>query len=129
MKKVNLALAVLFISLLALGVKGQLNNEKDYFLGKWSVLVVGTPNGDAKMVLSLERVDGKLKGSISRPDLTEPTKLTSATETGKDITVNWTSSDYDVYMVLEKKGDNHLEGSLMNMFDAKGDRIIEEKAK
>ena len=117
----------MFFFLLAIGVNAQTKTSGEYFVGKWSLLVVGTPDGDAKMVVSLERVDGKLTGTIAKADLSDPKKFTSITETENSITVNWTSGDYDVYMELTKKGDNHIEGRLMNMFDAKGDRIITTK--
>jgi hypothetical protein len=39
-------------------------NVTDYFAGDWNVVVIGTPNGDAKMIMHLERADGKLKGEI-----------------------------------------------------------------
>ena len=32
------------------------------------------------------------------------------------------SGGYDVFVTLEKAGENKLEGSLMNMFDATGER-------
>ena len=113
--------------LLAIVVNAQTKTSGEYFLGKWNLLVVGTPDGDAKMVVSLARAEGKLVGSIAKPDLSDPKKFTSISETENSVTVNWTSGDYDVYMELIKKGDNHIEGSLMNMFDAKGDRIIDQK--
>ena len=119
----------MFFFLLAIGVNGQTKTSGVYFVGKWSLLVVGTPNGDAQMVVSLGHVDGKLAGTIAKADLSDPKKFTSITETEDSITVNWTSGDYDVFMELKIKGDNHIEGSLMNMFDAKGDRIIVQKAK
>jgi hypothetical protein len=127
MKKVKLVFTGMFFFLLAIGVNAQVKTSGEYFVGKWSLLVVGTPEGDAKMVVSLGRIDGKLAGTIAKADLSDPKKFTSITESENSITVNWTSGDYDVFMELTKKGDNHIEGTLMNMFDAKGDRIIATK--
>lgn len=79
------------------------------------------------MVVSQRRVEGKLTGTIAKPDLSDPKKFTSITETENSITVNWTRGDDDVFVELTKKGDNHIEGSLMNMFDAKGDRLTDQK--
>ena len=54
MKKFRSILAMVFILLLAAGVKAQTANA-DYFAGKWSVSLKGLPNGDAKMFFVLEK--------------------------------------------------------------------------
>jgi len=46
-------------------------------------------------------------------------------ETEKSVTHYFTANGYDVYLLLESKGDNHVEGNLLVMFDAKGDRMAE----
>lgn len=127
MKNVKLVLAVVFCFVTALKMNAQV--PADYFAGKWSVVVAGTPNGDAKMVVSLERKDGKLSGAITNPGSNEPTKFSNVEEKENSVTVYFTSSGYDVYMTLEKKGDNKVEGSMMDMFDAKGERVVENVVK
>lgn len=47
MKKVNLVLVGMSFFLLAIGVSAQTKTSGEYFVGKWSLLVVGTPEGDA----------------------------------------------------------------------------------
>jgi hypothetical protein len=124
MKKVILFLAGVFLLLLTLGVNAQAN-EADYFAGKWKVTVFGTPDGDAKMTVSLERADGKLTGGIISEGTSDANKFTKIDETEKSVTLYFTANGYDVYLLLENKGDNHVEGNLLGMFDAKGDRIAE----
>lgn len=121
MKNVRLFLVVVFCMVSALKMNAQV--PADFFAGKWSVLVSGTPNGDAKMLVNLERKDGKLTGGVINPDAAEPTKFSNVEEKENSVTVYFSASGYDVYLTLEKKGDNKVEGSMMDMFDAKGERV------
>jgi hypothetical protein len=124
MKKINLISMSLILCFLSMNSYAQ--NKTDFFAGKWDVLVTGIPSGDAKMIISLERKDGKLDGTIKLGDETELTKFTSIEEKETSITLNFPASGYDVRLTLEKKDDNHVEGTLMDQFEAKGERIIEK---
>lgn len=64
MKKAILFFAGIFFLLSSIGANAQAKTDTDYFVSKWDVLVVGTPNGDAHSTLTLERVDGKLAGNF-----------------------------------------------------------------
>jgi hypothetical protein len=99
----------------------------DYFPGKWNILVMGTPNGDSKMTFILERKDGKLTGAIQDSTGKELTKITSVEEKDKTITAAFTIQSYDVTLTLDPIDDDHVKGSLMGMFDAKGVRVKETK--
>lgn len=123
MKKVRLFLVVAFCLVSALKMNAQVH--ADFFAGKWNVTVIGTPNGDAKMIVNLERKDGKLTGGVINSDSAEPIKFSNMEEKENSVTVYFSASGYDVYMVLEKKDDNHVKGSMMDMFDVSGERVIE----
>ncbi len=123
MKKTILLFAGIFFLLLSMGVSAQIKTDVDYFAGKWNVVVENTPEGDAKMLVTIERVDGKLSGTISSPD--GPTKFSSIEEKENSISLYFVASGYDVYLNLEKKGDNNIAGTMLDMFDAKGERVIE----
>ena len=99
----------------------------DYFPGKWNVVIIGTPGGDAKMTFALERKDGKLSGAVQDTTGKELTKITSIDEKDKTITAAFTIQSYDVTLTLEPIDDDHVKGSLMGMFDAKGVRVKENK--
>ena len=111
---------------LSFGAKAQTSNP-DYFAGKWNVIVEGTPGGDAKMIVSLGRKEGKLEGVILDSLQKEIAKISSIEETEKSVTVNFTSQGYDVNLLMEKKDDDHVTGNMLGMFDAKGERIKEIK--
>lgn len=122
MKKLNVFLATMFFALIF--SSSAVAQEKSPFLGKWNVIVVGTPGGDSKMIVEITDKDGKLGGAAIDPatnkELFAFTKVEG--ETGK-FTVYFTSQGYDVYMYLEKKDADNLEGSMMDMFDATATRI------
>ncbi len=96
----------------------------DFFAGKWEILVVGTPNGDAKFATEITRKDGKLVGElkIAAGDAKETIPATVEEAEGK-ITIFFTTQGYDVNIELSKVDDDNLKGSLMNMFDAKAVRV------
>lgn len=123
MKKLSLIFTVVMGLCLSLGAKAQ--TTADYFPGKWNVTVFGTPNGDAKMTFVLERKEGKLGGAVQDSTGKELTKITTIDEKDKTITAAFTIQSYDVSLTLEPVDDDHVKGSLMGMFDAKGNRVKE----
>jgi hypothetical protein len=125
MKKLSLIFTVVAGLLISLNVKAQTN--ADYFPGKWNITVMGTPGGDSKMTFVLERKDGKLGGVVQDSTGKETSKITSIVEKDKTITAAFTLQAYDLTMALDPIDDDHVKGSLMGMFDAKGVRIKESK--
>ena len=125
MKKLSIVFTValaLFISTSAMA-----QSAKDYFVGKWKITVIGTPNGDNTGTYILDRKDGKLVGSLQDSTGKEVTKFTSVDEKDKSITINFTVQSYDVSLSLDPIDDDHVKGSMMGMFDAKGIRVKEDK--
>ena len=124
MKKLSVFIAAIVCSVVfSIGAKAQA--PADYFAGKWSVLVTGTPKGDATFIVNLERKDGKFTGNLIDPATNkEIAPFTKIEESEKNVTVYFTSETYNVYLFLEKKDDNHITGSMMDMFDATGERVI-----
>ena len=125
MKKLNLILIVVMGLFFGVGAKAQ--TKSDYYPGKWNVIVIGTPNGDAKMTFVFERKDGKLTGAVQDSTGKEMTKITQIDEKDKSIIAAFTIQSYDVSITLDPVDDDHVKGSLMGMFDAKGIRVKESK--
>lgn len=125
MRKLNLIFIAIIGLFLSLNVKAQ--TTPDYYPGKWNILVMGTPNGDSKMTFILERKDGKLTGAVQDSTGKEITKITSVEEKDKTITAAFTIQSYDVTLTLDPVDDDHVKGSLMGMFDAKGVRVKDRK--
>lgn len=129
MKKLASLFVGLFFSVLCLHAQSQTKSPADYFVGSWNVAVEGTPGGDGKMVVMLERKDGKLGGTIVPKPGADAVKLSKVEETEKSVKVYFNTQGYDVYLLMEKKDDDHVTGNVMDMFDAKGERTKQTAAK
>jgi hypothetical protein len=99
--------------------------SQDAFVGKWELLVIGTPQGDAKMIAHLSRKEGKLTGELSDPEDEKKEKIaiTNIEEEANKITLYFTTSGYDINVALDKVDDDNLKGQLMGMFETKAKRI------
>lgn len=127
MRKLSCVFTILVLFLLAVNANAQ--DANSFFIGKWKVLTVGTPNGDSKSIVTLERKDGKLTGTMASEGAPEAIKFTNVEEKENSVTVYFSASGYDVYMTLEKKDDTHVKGSMMDMFDVSGERVIGSETK
>lgn len=138
MKKVSFFLFVLFFAAItnsfaqtAAATTPTATPEKaaaaDFFAGKWDVVFIGTPNGDAKLIATFTRKDGKLTGELkgTTEDQKEPIPLTDVQEESDKISFAFTAQGYDLTLSLEKVDDDNLKGMLMNMFESKAVRIKE----
>lgn len=123
MKKASIILMVLFFGITLSGMAQ--NATKDFFVGKWEIVILGTPNGDSKMVTELVRKDGKLTGELKdAADTTKPAiPIISIEETEAAIDLAFSASGYDVTVNLEKVDDDNLKGLLLGMFETKAKRL------
>ena len=94
----------------------------EYFEGKWSVLVKGTPQGDATIPVRFETKDGKTTGYFHEQGVAEEKKMSSVSITNDVINTAFNISGYDVTLSLKKVDDDHTKGDLMEKFDAEGTR-------
>lgn len=124
MKKLSFFFTVMLGLFIAANTHAQ-TAPADYYPGKWNVVIIGTPQGDSKMTLVLERKDGKLTGAVQDSTGKEISKITSVDEKNKTITAAFTAQSYDVTLTLDPVDDDHVKGSLLGMFDAKGVRVKE----
>lgn len=125
MKKVSLFLFIFILGVCAKGFS-QTTPPTDFFAGKWEITIMGTPNGDAKMVTDLIRKDGKLTGELKDPTGTNPVTMITKIEEepGKKITIYFdTAQAGEIGVELAKVDDDHLKGQLMNMFDSTAVRV------
>lgn len=117
--------AIILTGMLLLGVLNAGAQSKagaDYFAGKWSVLFKGTPNGDARMLFLLEQKNDSIAGVAQDTTGAEISKLTDVTLKDNEIAFSFTAQGYNVNLLLTRKDEDHVTGSLMNMFDAEGER-------
>lgn len=124
MKKASFFFIALFLGIIFNGFS-QTATPADFFVGKWEITIMGTPNGDSKMIAELVRKDGKLTGELKDPtDATKPANpITAVVEKNGEIEISFSASGYDITLPLKKEDDNNLKGKIMDMFDAKAVRI------
>jgi hypothetical protein len=127
MKKSGLFISGAFLLLFTLSTNAQSKKGADYFTGQWSVLVKGTPNGDARLFVSLEKKDTSMAGAVQDSTGKEIAQITKVELQDTAVTVYFTTQGYDVYLVMNKKDDDHVYGTMMGMFDADGDRVKKTK--
>jgi len=127
MKKVIFLLGGLLLALLSTNTYAQSKPGMSYFVGKWNVLVKGTPNGDARMIMDLQAKKDSLSGVVRDSTGKEISKISSLELTDTSVTVHFTAQEYEVYLVMNKKDDDNITGNLMGMFDAEGKRIKDPK--
>jgi hypothetical protein len=112
---------LLFLSS-SFSVKAQ-TSPADYFAGKWHVLVKALPQGDTRMFFVLEKTDSIMTGVVQDSTGNQVSKIDKIELSGNTATVYFSAQGYDVNLVMNKKDDDHITGSLMNMFDAEGERV------
>lgn len=122
MRRLNRLYFGLCILLLSIHSQAQSKKGADYFAGKWNVLVKGLPNGDTKMSFVFDEKDSTLSGMVMDSTGKQISKIDSVVLTGMTATVYFVAQGYDVNLVMNRKDEDHITGSLMGMFDAEGDR-------
>jgi hypothetical protein len=127
MKKYNQFILAALLVLSSLFVKAQSSTIPSYFEGKWNILLKGLPDGDTKMYLILQKKDTTWSGVVQDSTGTEISKVDKFEMGEATATVYFSARGYDVNLVMNKKDDDHITGTLMGMFDAVGDRVKENK--
>ncbi len=123
MKKLSQLFVGVLLLLFTLNAHSQSTNGADYFDGKWNVLVKGLPQGDTKLVVALERKDSTMTGAVLDTTGKEVAKIDKVELEGTTATVYFHAQGYDVNLVMTKKDDDHITGTMMGMFEAEGDRV------
>lgn len=124
MKKFYSIIVFLFFIILFTGAMINAQSPVNYFGGKWDVIVVGTPQGDARIILNFEEVDGKLAGKVIDPVTnTVVSPITNIEQKGNSVTFLFDAQGYSVSLQLNEKDKNSVTGNMMGMFDASGIRI------
>ena len=123
MKKINSILIGFLFLLLAVNTNAQNKTGADFFAGKWKVLVIGTPYGDLKRIYVLEKNGNTLTGVVQDSTGKEITKCSNVEVKDNEVTLYYQAMGNDVSITLIKKDDDHVTGSVLGQFDAKGERI------
>jgi hypothetical protein len=123
MKKINSIAIGSLLLFLAVSTNAQTKTGADFFAGKWKVLVTGTPYGDLKRIYVLEKNGNELTGIVQDSTGKEITKCSKVEVKDNEVTLYYQAMGNDVSITLMKKDDDHVTGSVLGQFDAKGERI------
>ena len=123
MKKINAIVIGSLLLLFAVSTNAQSKTGADFFAGKWKVLVTGTPYGDLKRIYVLEKNENTLTGIVQDSTGKEITKCSKVEVKDNEVTLYYQAMGNDVSIALIKKDDDHVTGSVLGQFDAKGERI------
>src|SRR4030095_10213613 len=123
MKNIYLLITGVFLLLLGTNVNAQSKTGADYFAGKWKVLISGTPYGDLKRIYVLEKRESSLSGIVQDSTGKEITKCSKVELQDNQVTLYYQAMGNDVSITLVKKDEDHISGSVLNLFEAKGERI------
>src|SRR4051794_14234688 len=99
MKNLSVLIAGLFVLLSSFSASGQVKTGADFFIGKWNVLVKGTPNGDTKIFVVLEKKDSTLAGVVLDSSGNEMSRIDNIELKDSSITVYFKTQGYDVNLV------------------------------
>jgi hypothetical protein len=121
MKK--LSILVFFFAALLFSSSTMAQTTEDYFVGEWNVQIKDTPMGTISVLLTLERVDGKLVGKFVDAASSTETKMNDITEGDNSLTLNFTSEYGDLYFTLQREDEENVTGSLMDSFAVSGTRV------
>ena len=121
MKK--LSILVFFFAALLFSSSTMAQTTEDYFVGEWNVQIKDTPMGTVSVLLTLERVDGKLVGKFVDAASSTETKMNDITEGDNSLTLNFTSEYGDLYFTLQREDEENVSGSLMDSFAVSGTRV------
>jgi len=121
MKK--LSILVFFFAALLFSSSTMAQTNEDYFVGEWNVQIKDTPMGTVSVLLTLERVDGKLVGKFVDAASSTETKMNDITEGDNSLTLNFTTEYGDLYFTLQREDEENVTGSLMDSFAVSGTRV------
>lgn len=123
MKKINSIAIGLSLLLLSVGANAQTKKGADFFAGKWKVLITGTPYGDLERIYVLEKNGNALTGIVQDSTGKEVAKCSNVEVKDNEVTLYYQSMGNDVNITLIRKDDDHVTGSVLGTYDAKGERI------
>lgn len=127
MKKLHLSIITLVVLMLFSFKVNAQTTPASYYKGKWDILIKGTPEGDKHLIFNLADSAETVNGSFVDPDTNTDVAITKSEFADGKPTFYFTVKGYDVSLVLEKKDDDHVAGSLMGMFEVTGERVKKQE--
>jgi hypothetical protein len=100
----------------------QSQSDIDFFSGKWEIMIKGTQNGDATVILVLEKGGDGLVGSVQDTNGTELSKIARIVVGSDKLNLQFVVQGQSVNVELVKKDDSHVTARYGN-YSAEGQRV------
>jgi hypothetical protein len=123
MKNIYSVVIGVFLMLPGTDVNAQNKIGADYFAGKWNTLITGTPYGDLKRIYVLEKSGTSLSGIVQDSTGKEIARCSKVELKDNEVTLYYQAMGNDVSITLIRKDDDHVTGSVLGAFEAKGERL------
>jgi amino acid permease len=128
MKKVSIIISIIILAFIV-NIGTIMAQTKDtgekYFTGKWNLMVYGLPDGDTKMIISLEKKDDKLSGNLADPGKSDaPLELANIEVADSTFKSTFNAQGMDITLFLKIKDEKNVTGNMMDMFEIKGTKEI-----
>jgi len=121
MKKIS---TLLLFCITLLFSSASMAQSTDYFVGDWKVEIKDSPMGTINVVLTLERVAGKLEGKFVDNVTGMETRMNNIIENENSLKLNYNAEGYgNFYYTLIRVGDDNVSGSMMDSFEVSGTRV------
>ncbi|MEI9921073.1 MAG: hypothetical protein WDO14_20100 [Bacteroidota bacterium] len=99
----------------------QSQNDIDFFEGKWEIMIKGTQNGDATVILVLDKGGDGLVGSVQDENGAELSKIARVVISQDKLNLQFVVQGQNVSVQLVKKDDSHVTVRYGN-YQAEGQR-------
>ena len=113
---------IILMLLLTTSMLNAQTKNTDYFVGKWSVEIKGTPGGDSKMIVKLIKKDGKLEGTVLREDK-DPEEIKKIEETENLLKIYFKHGWFTVSLQMDKTDEKHCSAKLMDKYKGTCERM------
>lgn len=123
MKKSGLLIAGILLFFFSNGINAQTKTGYDFFAGNWNITIMGTPQGDVKMVVNFDKVNEVLSASLKDSTGKELYLVTNTAIAKDQATVTFTGSQGDVDLKLVRKDETNITGDIMGVFSVEGKRL------
>ncbi|MEJ0030702.1 MAG: hypothetical protein WDO15_10185 [Bacteroidota bacterium] len=114
-------LFIITLLLITTEIFAQSQSDIDFFEGKWEITVKGTQNGDATVILVLDKGGDGLIGSVQDANGAELSKIARVIVGTNKLNLQFVVQGQGVNVELVKKDDDHVTVRYGN-YSAEGQR-------
>ena len=126
MKTLRILAAAVAALLLGIASLNAQTPEQKPFLGTWDLTIIGIPDGDMQVSLTVSFAKGALKGTLNTPDGRSVT-FDSIEVDDNVLIAEFEADSFMVNFDLSLEKDGTLSGYMMNSFSVTGKKAAKKK--